>query len=524
VTEEITSRLAMVRGLGVISRTSTRPYAQTEKSLRQIGEELGVDYVLEGTVRWARTPDGMDRVRITPQLIRVSDDTHLWAEPYDRVIDDIFAVQSEIAQGVAAALGVTLFEEKGKSIPVQPTENLEAYYAFLRGRYYATRPHFTLENWNLMMQNFELAAELDPGFALAHAELARAHARLYYFQHDLSEKRQLMARRAAERAVELAPVDPKIHISLSYYYLWIDRDAARALGELELAEEKLHEHADILKAKGYVYELQGRMEEAEHSFKRALELSPRDPGIPTELIFLYWNMRKYPQAIEAANEAIALAPDSFWPYVGTAYVYMSWKGVSKEGRAALEAVPKEHPWATYTWYQQEMFEGNYRKAIESLGFSSGDWIKLKMWARPKPLLAAIAHEPLGETQRARELYETALPLLEAEVEAWPDDPRLHSSLGIVYAALGRKEEAIREGTHAVELLPISSDAFYGQPYEIDLAYIYTMTGEHDLALDRIEYLLSIPSILSPAWFRTDPVFKPLHGHPRFQNIVGKKET
>lgn len=521
VTEEITSRLSMVRGLGVISRTSTRQYAKTEKSIGQIGEELGVDYVLEGTVRWTRTPNGMDRVRITPQLIQVSDDTHLWAEPYDHVINDIFAVQSEIAQDVAEALGVTLFEHERDSASVPPTGNLEAYHAFLRGWYYSTRPHFTLENWNLMIQNYERAVELDTDFALAYAELARAHARLYYFRHDLSKERQEMARRAAERAIELEPVSPKIHIALSYYYLWMDRDAAGAMEELELAEKKLHENVDILKAKGYIYQLQGLMEDSQRAFERAFELSPRDAGIPVELIFLFWLMRRYPQAINAANQAIALAPDAFWPYVCKTYVYFSWKGGSKEGRTALEAVSKEHPWATYSWFWQEMFEGNYRRAIESLEFSSGDWIMIKMWARPKPLFAAIAHEVLGEQQKARELYETARLMLEPQVERWPEDPRLHGSLGIAYAALGRKKEAIREGKHAVELLPVSKDAFYGIPYEMDLAFIYTIVGEHGAALDQIEHLLSIPSWISPAWLRSDPRWNRLRDHPRFQKLTGR---
>ena len=190
-----------------------------------------------------------------------------------------------------------------------------------------------------------------------------------------------------------------------------------------------------------------------------------------------------------------------------------------EGRAALEAVPKEFPWAVYSWYLQEMFEGDFRGAIGSLESSTGDWILLKMWGELKPLLAAVAHELLGEQERARELYETALRMLEQRVGEWPEDPRLHSLLGITYASLGRKEETIREGKRAVELLPVSKDAAYGLPYEFDLALIYAITGEHDLALDQVERLMSIPSWISPAWLRTDPRFNRLRAHPRFREIV-----
>ncbi|MCK4549463.1 MAG: protein kinase [Candidatus Krumholzibacteria bacterium] len=519
ITEEITSRLAALRALGVISRTSSRQYRDTDKSIRQIGEELGVDYVLEGSVCWARTENGRDQVRITPQLIRVSDDTHLWAEPYIRAIDDIFAVQAEIAQAVVEVLDITLFEREQDVVSDSPTRNLEAYHAFLRARYYSARPHFTLENWNRAIQNYERAVSLDSDFALAHAELARAHARLHFFRHDLSKERLEMARSAAERAVELAPESPRVHIALSYYYLWTDRDVARAMKELEIAEETLHEDVDILKAKAHIWELEGRFDAARLILERAFVLSPRDAGIPADLIFICWYTRQYPEAIDAANRAVALAPDAFWPYVGTAFVHLSWKGVSMEGRAALEAVPKETPWAAYSWYLQELFEGDFRGAIESLGFSSGDWILVKMWGEPKPLLAAVAHELLGEQERARELYEIALDMLEQRVGEWPEDPRLHSSLGITYASLGRKEEAIREGKLAVELLPVSKDAIYGLPHEFDLALIYTIAGEYDLALDQVERLMSIPSWLSPAWLRTDPRFNRLREHPRFREII-----
>ncbi len=520
VTEEITSQLAMMNGLGVISRTSTRQYRDTEKSIKRIGEELGVDYILEGSVRWTKTESGLDRVRITPQLIRASDDMHIWTEHFDRLIGDIFSVQTEIADRVADALGVALLDRKRGELTGELTENLEAYHAFLRGRYYAERPHFTVENWNLMIENYRRAVELDPDFALAHAEIAKAQARLFYYQEDLSEERQEMARREAERALELEPASPKVHIALSYYYLWLNRDPERAMKELEIAEKELGDHADILEAKGYIYELMGRMDQAKSSYEQALALNPRDAGILTQQVFLLWVMRQYPEAVDAANRAIDIAPDTFWPYVGLALVYMSWKGVSDEEGAALQCVSQERPWTAFTWYLVEMHAGNYERAVESLELSPGDWIKIKMWGRPKPLLAAFAYGFLGEEQRARESYEEALRMLEPEVGKYPQDPRLHSALGLTYAALGRAREAVREGKLAIELLPVSKDAVYGLPYQFDLSYIYTILGENDLALDRIEYLLSIPSWLSPAWLAADPMWKPLRGLPRFQKLAG----
>jgi len=220
MTEEITSLLATIKALGVISRKSAVHYAKTDKTLKQIGKELGVNYILEGTVRWATTPEGIDRVRITPQLIRVSDDIHIWADNYDRQINDIFKIQSEIAQKVVEQLGIKLLEGEQSTLEIQPTENLEAYQAYLRGRYYVGQPHFSLESWNRAVQNFQQAVEIDTCFALAYAELARAHAGFYNLRYDLSESRLEESDQAAAKALEFGPDLPGVHLALGYYYLW----------------------------------------------------------------------------------------------------------------------------------------------------------------------------------------------------------------------------------------------------------------------------------------------------------------
>jgi len=328
-----------------------------------------------------------------------------------------------------------------------------------------------------------------------------------------------MAKHAADRAITLAPESPEVHLALSYYYLWSLRDSEKAFKELEIAEKGLPSNAEILKAKGYIFELHGRYEEARNAYERAFELSPRDASLPTELIFVFWVTRKYPQAVEAANQAIALAPDEAWPYLGKAFVYWSWKSATEEAHVALEAVPIEHSWAPWAWFWQVIFEGEYREALERLSSTSSEWIRLKAWARPICLLEAFAYDFLGESQRARSYYEKARILLEKEVEVWPNDPRLHSSLGIAYAGLGRREAAIREGKRAVELLPVTEDAFYGLPYLQDLAHIYTLLGEHETALDQIEYLLTIPSWISIPWLQKDPRFRGLRDHPSYQVLV-----
>ncbi|MCK4835332.1 MAG: protein kinase, partial [Candidatus Aminicenantes bacterium] len=445
ISEEIANRLASITSLGVISRKSALHYAKTDKTLQQIGKELGVQYILEGTVRWARANKGPGRVRITPKLIRVSDDTQLWGNTYERVVNDIFEIQSDIAQRIFEQLEVTYLESEHKTVEVIKTKNLDAYQAYLRGRYYAGQPHFTLENWKKVIQNFKQAVEFDPEFALAFAELSRAHSRLYYLRHDLSEERREMARRAAERAVELAPDSPEIHLALGYYHLWAYRDSEKALKEWALAEKSLPNNVEILTAKATFFEPQGRWEEAIATLKTAFKLSPRDASIATNLAGFYFFSRRYQQAIEMCNQAIALAPDLTWPYLYKTFTYWCLKDTMKEARSALESVPKDHSWAPWAWFWQEFREGHYQDALEHLSSTPGNWIRLTIHARPKSLLSAFVYDSLNKPQLAHSAYDTAKTLLETEVRVRPNDPRLHSSLGIVYSALGRKKEAIQEG-------------------------------------------------------------------------------
>jgi serine/threonine protein kinase/tetratricopeptide (TPR) repeat protein len=519
--DELIVRLSSLRGLGVISRTSAVQYAKTNKSIEQIGKELQVDYALEGAIRWAAAPDGSNRVRITPNLIQISDKTTIWAENYDRVINDIFAVQSEISQKVVEKLGITLLESERQAVEKPPTNNLEAYQAYLRARYYEDRPHFTDEIWLRMVENYQQAVDLDPKFGLAFAELARGHARLYYLWYDHSPTRLELARRAAEQAMILSPELPAVHLALGYYQLYAYRDPVKAMEELTIAEKGMPNNAEIFEAKTAVAMLQGHWEEALEGSKKAFELSPRDPSIAVDLADFYWILRQYDDAVKTCNIAVELAPDDAWPYLIKTFALWSWKGAYPETRTVLEAVPKEHSWAPWSWYWQEMYERQYRQAIEHLSATSGPWIRTKCWAMPKSLLIAYAYKLLGEQEKSRQSYTAARTLLETEVRQWPDDPRYHSSLGIAYAHLGLKEKAISEGKRATEILTVSRDAFYGLPYLEDLAFIYTTVGETDAALNTLDNLLSIPSWISVAWLKMDPQWDALRNQPGFIKLLEK---
>ncbi|HUT78238.1 MAG TPA: protein kinase, partial [Polyangia bacterium] len=491
VTDEIMGRLAAVHGLAVISRASTSQYAGTGKNTRQIGNELGVKYLLTGTVRWARGQAAADKVRITPQLIRVSDDTSLWAEIYEFTMDDIFRVQSEIARSVVSQLGLTLLEHEPGSLEARPTGNMEAYQAFLRGRFLAGQPHFTLSTWLSAVGDFERAVSLDPTFAAAWAELTRAHARLIYYQHDISAQRHEQARHALDKALELDPGSPEVRFAAGYYHLWVERDPEAALAEFEAASRGMPNSVEMQGAMGELFRLRGDWPRAIAAFQTASSLSPRDGSAMVDVAETLWWMRRYPEAYKAADQAIALAPDQAWPFLTKAFTLWSWKGGEglAEARAALEFVPKDHEFAEWALFGQEEYEGRFAEATRRMEADPEGWIRNKIQAAPRMFFAAVLQISLGETARARQGFETALRLLEAEVQAVPEDARYHRSLGVAYAGLVRREEAVREGQRGVELLPVSKDSVYGIPRVIDLAHIYALLGDAEKAVAQLEDLL-----------------------------------
>ncbi len=523
VTDEITGRLASVRGLAVISRACAAQYAGTTKSTRQIGDELGVKYLLTGTVRWARGANDAERVRITPALVRVDDDTSLWSRIYEFTMEDIFRVQSEIARAVVSELGLKLLEHEPGAIEVRPTGDMEAYQAFLRGRFLARQPHFTLATWLDALKDFQSAVALDPGFALAWAELARGHARLVYYRYDISPERCEQARQALARARELVPGSPEVRLAAGYVHLWVERDTAAAMAEFEAASPSLPNSVEVQSALGELFRMRGDWQRGLDAYKAARSLSPRDGSAMVDVAETLWWMRLYREAAEAADQAIALAPDQPWPYLTKAFTLWSWKGVGGmgEARAAAGFIPSDNEWTGWVWFWQEAYEGRYDEALRRVESDPDGWIRLKIQAAPKVLFAAALRASLGETERARKGFERALRMLQAELPAAPEDARYHSSLGVALAGLGREEEALREGRRGVELLPVSEDAVYGIGHVIDLAHIYTLLGHSDKAVEQLEFLLSTPGWVSVPFLRADPRWLPLRGHPGFEALLAR---
>jgi serine/threonine-protein kinase len=524
ITEELISRLAAVSGLQVISRTSAMYYKGKQVPLKQIGEELDVGYVLEGTIRWDRGREGFGRVRITPQLIRVEDDSHVWADQYDRVLEDIFGVQTEIAVNVISMLETTLIDHERRAIEVRPTENMDAYRAYLLGVQYLGSSEEEVP-LRLAVKMFERAVELDPDFALAHALLSEAYSIIYHFRYDFTPERLDRAKANVEKALSLQPDLPEGHRSLGWYYYFGLRNYDEALRQFNIAAEGLPNDPNLHGGIFAIERRRGNWDEA----LRALEVWQRvDPQgyLATLEVLVTWSMRRdYPRAETALRRAIAIAPDRPDAYFYGISVYLRWDESTVRARDLLESAPQLNSLRlAYLSLLLDSFDRKPEEALRRLREMSVEQFALDDWYRPKELLECIFLFEMGGSGEAESACLSAVDLIEDEIEARPHDFRLYSAIGHALGILGRTEEAVRAGEHATNLVPVSKDLIAGSNEAIELAKIYTRVGEAEKAMDLIEELLEKPSTFYVGPFRIDPVWDPLRDHPRFQEILEKYDV
>ena len=519
ITDEITSRLALIDGLGVISKTSARVYARTEKSIPQVGSELGADYVLEGAIRWDKS-HVPERVRISPRLIRVADDTNLWLENYDREVDQIFELQSAIASHIAEALDITLIAPVREALGQRPTENMEAYRAYLRGRKQLDAPGFSRESFELGVQMFERATTLDPRFALAHARLSSMHSRMYHYGFDRTPSRLRSAQIAAERALALDASLAEVHLALGHYYYSGTREYDLALAELERAMEIEPNNSEVWLTIAYVKRRQGAMEEAIDLLERDRELSPLDPNVSVALGETYGTLRRYAKAEEAFRRAVSLAPDDPYPYTELALLELRWHGDPQSARVHLAAMPSvENNESRRVRYLVELFDRNWDGALEALSGNTGVVFEAGSFYQPVALLGGLAYHLSGNDPAAQTSLIAAREMLERELERNPDDHRVHASLGLAEAALGRGSQAVRYAQRAVDLYPLSRDAL-GAPVQIvNLALVYALLGDGDAAARYLRETLSIPSTMSVAWLEEDPLWDAVRGSDAFVELL-----
>ena len=520
VSDGLASRLTGVSGVRMISPASTRLYRNTTKSRAEVGQELGVDYVLDGHVRWDRADEGPRRVRVTVELVRSRDGTSVWADRYDATSEDLFAVEGTIGEKVAAALEVALEEPDRKNISARPTRNFEAYTYFLRAEALRTAPEDNAGASMAAVPMYERAVALDPNFALAFARMAQTHSEIYWSNGDRTAHRLALMRNAAETAVRLDSDLPEARLALALYYYRGQRDYERATRELDIALERQPGRGELLLTRGLLLRRQGRFAEATASLKRAAELDPRAHDIVWALAWTYAATHDYPDAVRYLERTLALAPRWSALYADLALARVMWRGDVTEGRRIVAqgmALPDAGRIVDRLRFQAEIFVGNTARDSAVLreltpDMFHGDTSQYLLWNADW----ARRH---GEAARGRAYADSALTMLERRVEADAGEPGPRMLLALTYAELGRKVDALREGHRAVEMLPISRDAIDGGEMQEDMAYVETLVGEANAAIDRLAYLLTIPSDMSVAVLRVDPMWDRLRSNPRFQRLL-----
>jgi len=523
ITDEITSRLAKLAGLGVISRTSAMQYKGVSKSIRDIGRELGVDYILEGTIRWDKA-DSIDRIRITPQLIDVSEDRHVWASNYERSLTQVFVIQSDIASQIAEALNVTLLGSEQSAITNWPTGNLKAYDYYLKGRNYVNRD----EQSQRAEEMFEKAIELDSSFALAYADLSHLHSYIYWTATDQSPERIELARTYAEKALALVPRLAEGHLALGYYYYYSGRDYEQALEEFEMALEDQPNNSDLLAAVGYVKRRQGKWKEAYELLKKSLKLDPTSLTKSLNFAQICGALGKRPEVLEECIRALAIDPDCPWAWgfkVLSIGLYMGDTATAKVVLAEAEAVISRSN-MPYMFWHFDISVGDFESALQretrnidtiSSAKDSGDYYHHY----------ASTYYFSGEKGKSESYFDSARICLEKAI--WSDSvlghyPDTKMMLAKTYAALGRKQDAIELAHNAIEELPRTQDAYSGTMLLRDLCIVNITIGEYDTAIDILDTLLSIPSALNVSFVEIHPGFKPLRDHPRFKALIEKYES
>ena len=500
MTEAVTSRLARLPDLGVISRNSAVQYAGSEKSIRQMGEELSVDWVLEGTVLWAG-----DRVRITQQLIRVADDTHLWAEDYERQVDvaNLFEIQSEIAEDVSRQLDLSLLAPVVSGSAALATTSEGAYQSYLRAVDVYERPSHLEENVQIAVDLFRRAVELDPDFALAQARLAEAHLDHHVYGWDRSPQRLELAKDAVDRALSSGPELGETHRAFGRYY-FVEGDFDRARAELEAAARSLPGDSDVFFWLAHISFNERDLTAADRLWEKALRLNPRSSDIVFNLGQVADFRREYEKAHHLYERAIALEPDNYWAHIRLVFTTALWKGWEA---TELVALPEGHKVFAWTRYLVALFNGHYDVALAQVEELPREGFLDFNNAQPRDLLRAWVFEQAEEISLAAEAYDSARNELESLLQERPDDKRLEASLGRAHAGLGNSQLATYHGMRA------------GKGKEYDLARIYTQVGEADAAVAVLEEMLSTPTMFSVQWMETDPNFGSLRDHPRYKQLV-----
>ena len=523
VQDEILTHLAKVADLKIISRTSVMQYKSgAPRNLREIAKELGVAHILEGSVQRIR-----DRVRITAQLIDARTDAHLWAEHYDRELADVFRIQSEVAEQVVAQLKARISPDEKAALEEQPTRDLMAYDFYLRAKNRIDAIAFgavgSKENLLEATHLLEKAVTRDPTFLKAHYQLARAHDQIYFAGIDHTPARLALAEKAVQTTLRLRPNSGEAHLALAQHLYWGYRDYDRARQELRIALGALPNESLALILAGYIDRRQGRWKESIQEMERALELDPRNISILQQISFSYDRLRRFEDTAAVLDRVLSIAPNDINTRLRRGWVEVAVRGDSGALHATFQAIIGHDPSAAAAvadqWILLASYERDSGSANRALAAMPAEGVEIAGTHFPKEWYAGLIARAFGDTEGARSAFTVARGEVEKTVREQPNYAEALSLLGMLEAGLGRKEEAIRAGKRALELLPVSQDAMSGPGLIENLAIIYAWTGEKEQACAQLAVSTTIPAELNYGELRLNPVWDSLRGEPCFEKIV-----
>lgn len=525
ITDEVRGKLAALPELRVIASTSSDQYKHTTKTPQQIGAELGVPYLLTATIRWEKDADGTSRVRVSPELVQVSDGTTKWQQSFDGVLSDVFQVQGQIAEQVADALNVALGAGEKRTLEGRPTTNLAAYEAYLRGN--ALMPGVTEGPGSLRQAagEYEQAVALDPTFALAWARLSQTLSTILYTSSATSPEDAVRAEFAARRALALAPGLPQAHLALGDYYRTVRGDVTSALDAYEAGQRIAPHNPELMVALAKAEQSQGDWTGALRHFQEAQSLDPRSLIVAQNLTSTLLWLRRYDAARAAAEQMLAIDSSAIPSIEERAMIPLA-EGNLADARAVLRAgaarTDETHfvafvatYWDLYWALNDDQRSLLLRLTPAAFGDDRVAW----------GLALAGAQALAGHAALARIYADSARIAIEADLATapkiigGPSESQEHALLGVAYAYLGRATDAVREGERGVALEPVARDAYAGPYVQHQLARIYTILGQQDRAVATLAPLLKTPYYLSPAWLRIDPTLAPLRGNPGFERLV-----
>ncbi len=522
VQDEILTGLSRVADLKVISRTSVMQYkAGPKRNLREVATDLGVAHVLEGTVQRAG-----GRVRVNAQLVDARTDSQLWAERYDRDVADVFAIESELAGKIVAQLQAKISPSEKAAIEQKPTADLAAYDLYVRAK---TLIATAVSNTPLQESLFEAARllnqaiERDPAFALAYYQLAHAHDLIYFAGLDHTPARLAMADAAIQAVARLLPNSGEAHLALAKHLYWGYHDYNGARKELSLAQKSLPNDPWAFVLAGYIDRRQGRWAESTKNLERAVELDPKNPQILQQIANSYNRLRRYSDQERALDRAMAVTPKEPVLRASRAEVELDWHADTGLLLSTIEAIlaedPREGKNIAQLWLRGSLCKRNFDSAVRALAALPAAGCYQETIPFPRTWCEGVVAQMRGDKAAAHAAFTSMRAEAVKLVAEQPDYPEGLCVLGLADAALGHKDDAIREGRRAVELLPVTKDSLVGALLVQNLALIYAWSGEKDLAFEQLTIAAKLPSYLSYGELRLHPYWDPLRGDPRFDKIV-----